>query len=42
MLAGGVIGAFITYTVIKSMGALGACQSRASDCSEPDSGGLWD
>ena len=36
MLAGGVMGALITYTVIKSVGTLGPAKIRASDCSGSD------
>ncbi len=36
MLAGGIMGALITYTVIKSVGTLGPAKSALSDCSGSD------
>ena len=40
MLLGGAIGAFITYTVIKSMDQLGPARA-AADCDFPASGGIY-
>lgn len=42
MLTGGVIGAFITYTVIKSFDALGPGKISASDRRGTDPGGVPD
>ena len=42
MLLGGVIGAFITLTVIVSMDSAGAGKSGAAHCGFTDSGGVSD
>lgn len=36
MLLGGVMGAFITWTVIKSMDGLGPAKADAAHCCDPD------